>query len=321
MRSTYFGLQDVKAHKVRSRQIAKGYTWNNNTKKHDQVAYMPLTDLSGAAAVISNARDYAKWIQGLLGETNLFSQDVHGDIRKGRMIHFPSASGGFDVSLYSLGWFRRTYNGRVYYWHDGSMIGFKCLVYWFPNDKFGFVIFANGDDAEPSNNNIAWKIIADRFQIPEKDVGVGHWHVTANPPRVRTTEEQRVKDAVNLYYPNRSQDPPDLALDDIVGVYSNKGYGRMRVAAEIKKKSQGPIRTGNLVVERPEMTWHYGLRLKHVFGPNWIACESWIEDLDNPGQFHPAMFIKDARGKASALKIGWWANGAFEGNVTFTKIA
>lgn len=177
MRSTYFGLREAQAWAPRY-QLATGYVWNNETKKRSQAAHMPLTDLSGAAAVISSVNDYAKWIQGLLGEEKLFSEDVHSDIRKGRTIHIANNYGAFDVSLYSLGWFRRTFKGRIYYWHDGSMIGHKSLIYWFPNDKFGFVIFANGDDAASANNNIAWKIISDRFQIPPGEVGVdGHWYV------------------------------------------------------------------------------------------------------------------------------------------------
>lgn len=73
-----------------------------------------------------------------------------------------------------------------------------------------------------------------------------------------------------------------------------------------------------LIAERAEMTWHYGLTFRHVFGDNWIACSAWLEDMDHPGVFSPAEFLKGDDRRPSALRVKWIsATGDFEGNVTF----
>ncbi len=180
MNSTYFGLEEAKQG---PQDLATGYVWVNETGKHNETTYMPVTDLSGAAAVISNVRDYAKWIQALVNDTQVFSDDMLHDIRKPRMLSDPDAGKGNDVLLYGLGWYRSVTNGHVFYRHDGVMIGFRAQVYWFPNDKFGFVIFANSDEAAPANFAISWKLIADKFSIPvEELVDIPAGYVPPPPP-------------------------------------------------------------------------------------------------------------------------------------------
>lgn len=180
MQSTYFGLEDASK---APEPLATGYIWINETQQHAKTAYMPVTDLSGAAAVISNVRDYARWIQGLLNETQLFSESVHQDILTSRMIGYGLPNGNLDVNLYGLGWFRTTFRGKVVYRHDGSMIGFKAQVYWFPDDKFGFVIFSNSDDSRTAINDISWKLIADKFGIPETELLNTTKRFVPPPPR------------------------------------------------------------------------------------------------------------------------------------------
>lgn len=181
MNSTYFGLEDAK----KGRQdLATGYLWINETGKHNETTYMPVTDLSGAAAVISNVRDYAKWIQALVNDTQAFSNNVLRDIREPRMLSDPYSGKGNDVVLYGLGWFRSVSNGHVFYRHDGVMIGFRAQVYWFPDDKFGFVIFANSDDAATANAAISWKLIADKFNVPLEElvnISAGYLHPLTMP--------------------------------------------------------------------------------------------------------------------------------------------
>lgn len=327
MKSTYFGFEDASK---APEPLATGYIWINETQQHAKTAYMPVTDLSGAAAVISNVRDYARWIQGLLNETQLFDESVHQDILTSRMIGYGLPNGNLDVNLYGLGWFRSTFRGKVVYRHDGSMIGFKAQVYWFPDDKFGFVIFSNSDDSRTAINDISWKLIADKFGIPETELlNTTKRFVPPRQPWQRRqantraissrsgiqTPQEVFDEAVANLFPDRPKDPapPSFSMSDMEGAYADAGYGTMTLRADASKEK-------TLLAERPDMTWHYGLSFRHISGDSWVAAESWLEDMARPGQFHPVEFVKGDDGKPSALKMKWLDSGLFEGNVTFTKI-
>lgn len=57
MKDTYFGLDEARRS---TQQLASGYAWINKTQGYNQTTFIPLTDVSGAAAVISNVRDYQR---------------------------------------------------------------------------------------------------------------------------------------------------------------------------------------------------------------------------------------------------------------------
>ncbi|POR35851.1 Beta-lactamase/transpeptidase-like protein [Tolypocladium paradoxum] len=320
MKSTYFGLQE--ANKALGK-LATGYIWIDQFQNHSPAAYMPLTDLSGAAAVISNVRDYAKWIQSLLNQTQLFSESVHQDILTPRMIQYPLPSNNFDVTLYGLGWYRATLGGLVAYRHDGEIIGFGAQVYLFPDDEFGFVIFANDDSASTVNALISRKLIADKFNIPENDIlDVAARFVSSQSWQDHrssiTTSDELFKAAINRTYPSRPKgqvNPSSFNMSDLEGTYCNRGYGNMTLRVGASKPGDK-----TLIAELPEMTWSYGLTFRHIFGDNWMACESWLEDMLHPGVFHGVEFVKGHDGKPAALTIKWTAGDEIEGNITYTKM-
>ncbi|PHH92245.1 hypothetical protein CDD83_8264 [Cordyceps sp. RAO-2017] len=317
MTSTYFGLQD--ARDGAGDRLAAGHVWLPESEKLRNVTYMPLTDVSGAAAVVSNVKDYARWIKALLNQTELFSPEVYADIKQPRMVYEPYSNKITDVSLYGLGWFRTTYKGHVVYMHDGSMIGFKSWVWWFPDDEYGLVMFTNSDESGTLLKILAWQhLIADRFAVPEQD----RFNLTQEYlDDVQTTPAQRYDNAVKQLYPehakpagNEAQTSSSFSPEDLAGTYADEGYGRMalRVADN-----------GTLTVERPEMTWRYGLTFRHVYADHWIASEAWLEDMANPGLHHPVEFLKEGGkdGRPGAMRIAWQAGGKTEANVTFSREA
>ncbi|KAK8920294.1 hypothetical protein H634G_02535 [Metarhizium anisopliae BRIP 53293] len=318
MNSTYLGLADAqKAHK----DLAKGYLWINQTDQINgtrqanqtgqfkPVTYMPMTDLSGSAAVISNVRDYAQWIRGLVNHTHIFSDDVHDDIRTARFIFSPAPQFGYDIDLYSLGWFRNVLKGHLFYRHDGVMLGFRSMVYWFPEEKFGFVIFANSDTAATANNIIARKLVAMKLNIPEKEV----FNVTASREGI-TTPEQDFEVAVKKYYPNHTISDPSFSFKDMEGTYVNAGYGTMTL-----RSAPGPKNETVLIAERPDMSWDYTYTFRHIFGDKWISGLSWREERFNTGSFGPAEFIKGTDGKPAALKMTSMQGTTSEGDITYNK--
>lgn len=167
MNSTFFDLDDALKS---SRPMATGYYWDANAGRFQEVAPMTVVEASGAAAVISSAADYARWIKCLLHEAPPFSKAVHRDIKKPRSIDAAAPAGGVDVALYALGWQRTLYKGHVVYTHSGGMHAFGAQVYWLPEAQFGVAAFAN--TALTSNaveDAIVYRLIEDKLGIPEEE--------------------------------------------------------------------------------------------------------------------------------------------------------
>jgi CubicO group peptidase (beta-lactamase class C family) len=167
MKSTYLDLEDARK---AVGQFADGYYWDEESKEFKRVDYLDVREISGAGGAFSTVLDYAKWVKCLLFETEPFSKDVHKDIKKPRSIASTAPGGGFEISLYSLGWQRTLYKGHVIYMHSGGMHAYGSQVCWLPDAKFGVVVF--GNTATTSNavcDMVAFRLIGDRLGIPKED--------------------------------------------------------------------------------------------------------------------------------------------------------
>lgn len=163
MKSSFFNLAGAKE---APEQLAMGYNWDEEKEIYTEVEHMPLDEVGGAGAIISNVVDYAKWIKCLLHEEAPFSKDAHKDIRSPRILESLPRMGR-DVSLYTLGWERFLYRGHEVYTHSGGQYGFGALVVWLPGIKFGAVAFAN--TAFSSNavvDSMLLKLVDDKINTP-----------------------------------------------------------------------------------------------------------------------------------------------------------
>lgn len=161
MNSTYLGLQDALGSKL---DLAQGYYWDEQTKTHKTMPFMPLDDISGAGAVISTVTDYTKWIKCLLTEAAPFSKAVHEDIRTPRSIFVAQASPERDVQLYGLGWYRTLVYGKVLYTHDGTTLSTTASIYWLPELNYGVVAFTN--ILNPALRVLLVRLVEDKLGIP-----------------------------------------------------------------------------------------------------------------------------------------------------------
>ena len=165
MSSTYIDLQEALD---ASEHMASGYFWDEEAEKYNEVPYMSVTEVAGAGGVISNVNDYLKWARALLTKNEVFSPEVHKDIRTPRIIAGGSPEG--DYLLYGLGWGRSIVHNHVVYKHAGGMHAYGCEVFWMPEINYAVVAFAN--TAISSNAlelDIVYRLIEDRLQIPAKD--------------------------------------------------------------------------------------------------------------------------------------------------------
>jgi CubicO group peptidase (beta-lactamase class C family) len=164
MKATYFELSDALD---APEHFANGYAWNSTAEKFERIEYMNVTAVTGAGAVISNVKDYAKWVRCLINGGGPLSEEVRKDIMTPRSIMSDTPGGGVDVTLYGAGWMRTTFHGRVLYHHSGGMHAYGAEVYWLPDDKFGVVSF--GNTATTSNHVqeiLIYRLMEEKLGIP-----------------------------------------------------------------------------------------------------------------------------------------------------------
>jgi len=94
-----------------------------------------------AGAIISNARDMAKWIRLLLADGKWSGRQLisSGSLRE---THSEQVEIGAGIS-YCLGWMLQKQAGRRLVQHGGNIDGFAAVVALSPDENIGFVLLAN----------------------------------------------------------------------------------------------------------------------------------------------------------------------------------
>lgn len=167
MTSTYFSTDDaIKA----PQDFASAYAWDEKAEIYKNIAHTPLHDVGAAGAIISNVKDYAKWVKCLIEQGAPFSEDTHFDIKKPRTFMAADQYDNLSVMTYSLGWERKIMGGETVFQHSGGLTTGGAEVFWLPEVKFGVVAFAN--TAQSSNFaalDVAHRLINDKLNIPAEN--------------------------------------------------------------------------------------------------------------------------------------------------------
>lgn len=148
--------------------MATGYFWDEDTQKYQSRPRPNVRFYGGAGSIISNVKDYAKWVKCLITQGKPFSANVHTQIRTAMMIGAAEPPLGADSFGYSLGWEKLSFHGTTLYRHAGTTSVFGSGVYWLPDIDFGVVMFGNtGNAANFAEYVIVWKLMEDKLGIPE----------------------------------------------------------------------------------------------------------------------------------------------------------
>ncbi|RFU73766.1 penicillin-binding [Trichoderma arundinaceum] len=315
MHSTKFDLQDALD---APEHMASGYAWDSKKQEFQEIAFLNVTEISGAGSVISNVLDYAKWIKSLIHQSGPLSEDVHEDIRSPRVLWDAAKGHGYDLMLYGLGWSRSLHKGHVVYTHSGGMHAYGAEVYWFPEVKYGVVVFGNTATCHVVEEIIAWKLIEDKLGIPEKD----RLDYVLKWKKARDNLTWLYENAVDVLYPKRPDPvlPSTLATSELVGSYYDPGYGKFTLREE-----PHPDKPGEkiLVADRPETTWKYSMHFHHVTGDHWIVyLPASIYAGVNFEEYVAGEFKLDVSGKVSGVEIIWknLADPMLEGVVLFKRV-
>ncbi|KAJ5405865.1 beta-lactamase/transpeptidase-like protein [Penicillium sp. CMV-2018d] len=301
---TYFNLNGAQA---APKTLAQGYCYSayssgdrdprepRDDNIYHKVDWMPVEEVSGAGAIITNVLDYAKWVRALLRPQTLVEKNIFRSLETVHQLWQPRTlmptEAPFTGRAYALGWRTGYYLGIQIYEHSGGMNAFGAQLLLVPELQFGVITLAN--TAQTSNyaaQLLAFHLLDERLGIPREqrfDWNQRNWSLIEQ-------EKQRVADKVNYRPPIVL--PPKLPLDEYAGTYTHAGYKDITVY----------FSEGVLHADRKDMTWPETIRFQHVTGEHFLILSTHNEDF---GAFYPEVYDAEFRisiqGKPWTLGIAW----------------
>ncbi len=117
MEQTFFDLGQARD---AGAQVAAGYYWDPQRESFEEVPYMPMKEISGAGAILSNVQDYAKWLRALVDEAPRCPRPCTQRSKSPEFSN-PTAPGSSTRLPYTpLGWDTTTYKGHRRWSHNGG---------------------------------------------------------------------------------------------------------------------------------------------------------------------------------------------------------
>ncbi|GAB4019400.1 hypothetical protein GCM10028808_57040 [Spirosoma migulaei] len=219
--------------------LALPYTTCCNTDaKLTRVPFDNLDNLGPATGMVSSAGDMAKWLMMQLDSGRLEGKRIlpwsvldktrtaNTIVSSDRMTLFPL---GFQ--FYCLGTGLLDYASQSVFAHAGACSGYKSTTTLVPGIKLGILILTNQD-----NNNFHEAL---RFQILDAYLKVPYTNrhqYYFNRAKVR---DQKSRDEIKaLVRRVEKNNKPVLPLSAFTGVYKNKLYGTLVIAADSVKEGK-----------------------------------------------------------------------------------
>ncbi|EFX04400.1 serine beta-lactamase-like superfamily protein [Grosmannia clavigera kw1407] len=337
MRSTFLSLDHARAAPAPA-SLAQGYYWDEAATVYVPVPHMPLHEVSGAGGIISTVADYARWLRcwidgpaasrsspanvsNVCGGIPLTGASFDHILTPKIFTTQTAASAEpFDAPVaYASAWTTSSYRGHRFWGHSGGSNAFGAQVYFFPDDRFGVVLF--GNTAITSNAAelvLLWHLVDEHFGIPPAE----RYDWSAKLRSKAATRAARFDTALDRLYPQRAQPPlpPSLPLADFVGTYYHPAYQNLTLQLMKSNYSDyGVVFTA----ERREHTWPTLCEFVHVSGDSWAMYTDMLyERSGNFRGYGRARFQVGADGRAGSLVVEFWDrdDDTVEGVFTFVRI-
>ncbi|CAK7215784.1 hypothetical protein SBRCBS47491_002601 [Sporothrix bragantina] len=362
MTSTFFSLDDARA---APNVLAQGYYYNGDNDKEStgnsyvSVPHMPLEEVSGAGATISTVRDYAQWLRcwidgpAFSSEGGTASTATSTDACAGipftrasldavlapKMFtsHSSASPEPFDAPMaYASGWQTTSYKGHRFWGHSGGSNAFGSQAYFFPDDRYGLVLF--GNTAVTSNMAeliIMWHLVDVKFGIPHEQ----RYDWDEIYRRSTAARVARIDSALERLFPDVADPPklPALPPKDYTGTYHHPAYQNMTIEVaedsssyNYEKSQRSRLMGGRsknyevtLIAERYEHTWPTLCEFIHVSGEHWLVYTDMLyERSGNFRSYARASFDVGADGRAHTLIVEFWNadDDTVEGVIPFVRI-
>ncbi|EPE06199.1 penicillin-binding protein [Ophiostoma piceae UAMH 11346] len=347
MTSTFFSLDDARAAAADTLtpvSLAQGYYWDaEGGEDFVPVPHMPLEEVSGAGGIISTVNDYAKWLRCWVDGPLFSSAGASGNVCGG----IPFSRPGLDAILtpkmftsktsaspkpfdapmaYASAWTTSSYKGRRFYGHSGGSNAFGAQVYFFPEHRFGVVVF--GNTAVTSNKVeliLLWHLVDERFGIPQAQ----RYDWDKQFRQASAARRARVDTALERLYADRARPPlrPSLPLEAYTGTFHHPTYQNMTVKLAGNETSKDNENKGRdyevtFTAERLLHTWPTLCEFVHVSGEHWFVYTDMVyEKSGNFRSYARAWFEVGADGRADRLMVEFWSadDDTIEGVIPFDR--
>ena len=115
-------------------------------------------------------------------------------------------------------------------------------------------------------------------------------------------QESLEKTLPEMLFPNTPEPPlpPTINISQLAGSYFNDAYGKLKFREEADQENEDQV---TLVADRPDATWKYQMRLRHVSSDYWIAYIASPGFYDRVFGAAAAEFKIGADGKVVGLEV------------------
>lgn len=298
MNSTYFGLEDSKRGKD---ELATGYLFDEQNDKYIDVPNLDEDAPTGCGSIISNAEDYAKWINAIITRSDVLPPSAWDELLRPRML-MANAKPFIGPHAYAFGWRTGVCYGQQFYQHSGGLDAYSTWVVILPDLKFGVAAFANtaGSGAYVVRS-LAWRLVEDKLKIPAPERfdwnGQGRQAIKDGIASVEKAREH--------FYSGVSEPQPwTLPLQQYTGKYFHPGYGELEIYLDNSstKGKDNPV----LRADRTKTTWHEYMTFEHVSRDFFLVKADWFGDFAAfYPDVYPAEFRVGADGRVAEVGIRW----------------
>lgn len=185
--------------------------------------YQVLPGADGAVGVYSCVTDLAKWdamwaAGGKIGGEQFLSPRTFHELTSVQLAMSGSREGA------AMGWFVETNNGKKVITHSGGMPGFILNHAVVPGKQLAVIALGNGE---------SYNVFAATRKMLDLYLGDGKADPVATMlPRVKQLEEEDQARRARRDKARISKTRPTVALDSLVGTYTDKIYGNAVVARQ-----------------------------------------------------------------------------------------
>ena len=206
-------------------------------KEGDVISKMDYYDIAGmspAGSINSSVNDMSKWVITWLNKGKYKDKQI---IPEAYINEAMSSQMVIDAALpdkelpdmffanYGYGWMLQSYRGHYRVEHGGNIDGFSASVAFFPSDKLGIVVLTNQNGSAATA--LARNTIADRMLESNKTDWVKRYRDTKE--KNKKIQEEANEESESSKVENTK---PSHIKMDYTGIYSNEGYGSVKITLE-----------------------------------------------------------------------------------------
>lgn len=265
---------------LKSPEYALPYSVSNGSPV--QVLPEDQHENSAAGAISSNVLDMANWLkmllnQGQFEETQVLPTDFL-EAAWSAYTPFPAFAFGdtsiLDFNMSGYGWFVQNFRNYYKVNHSGATSGYTANLDLYPNENLGLIVLTNQHST--GIVNVVSDLITTRMLELES--------LAFENISVRYAPARNFESSIN---PINQEHPPTLPLADYVGVYENKGYGKLEIS----------LKGEHLEVSLPAFT----LALSHHEDDTFYSQPLGKTHENNPSFNY--VFLHDEKGRVRGLSI------------------